>query len=57
MNVPGFVGGVLSQHRSKLGELRTAMNAAGYALVDRNDNPWCSHCTEVVLAVSNISEI
>ena len=25
----------------------------GYSLIDRHDNPYCSHCTEILLARTN----
>ena len=51
-DVPGFVSkgarAVLPRHQEQLRELRRSMEAAGYALVDRNDNPWCGHCSELL---------
>jgi len=56
-NVPGFreVGGFPSAKVSslpnptgKLQQLRARMAVAGYELINRNDNPWCNHCSEVL---------
>lgn len=61
-NVPGFRvpspvwhwpmgrsgSAVLEDGANRLRLLRTQMADAGYLLVDRNDNPWCGHCTEVL---------
>ena len=53
-DVPGFVNqgarAVLPRHQELLQELRRSMEAAGYALLDRNDNPWCGHCSELLFA-------
>ena len=49
-NVPGFDGAGLLRGDSGyiLKHLRARLERAGYALVDRNDNPWCPHCSEVL---------
>ena len=38
---------------AKLKELRSEMRARGYLLIDRNDNPFCGHCSEVLFALEN----
>ena len=42
-NVTGFNGAGLLR-----GDSGYILERAGYALVDRNDNPWCPHCSEVL---------
>ena len=55
--VPHFPGkgGVchLAAHDAKLKELRSEMRARGYLMIDRNDNPFCGHCSEVLFALEN----
>jgi len=51
-NVTGFVKGDLTSPAFKLRQLRQRLGVAGYALVDRNDNPWCSHCSELLFVRS-----
>ena len=55
-NVPGFIkkGGIaiLPDAPSKLIKLIAAMNGAGYSFVDRNDNPFCAHCSELLFAIA-----
>ncbi len=41
----------LVNHRNKLKDLRAKMRARGYLMVDRNDNPWCGHCSEVLFVL------
>jgi len=36
-------------------QLRATMEKAGYSLVDRNDNPFCSHCSELLFALTQAS--
>ena len=43
----------LAAHDAKLKELRSEMRARGYLLIDRNDNPFCGHCSEVLFALEN----
>ena len=49
-NVSGFDGAGLLRGDSGhiLKHLRARLERAGYALIDRNDNPWCRHCSEVL---------
>jgi hypothetical protein len=58
-NVPGFVQegdlAVLPKAPQKLIQLRATMEKAGYSLVDRNDNPFCSHCSELLFALTQAS--
>ena len=53
--VPGFTNeksiAVLPSGPRRLHELRVAMESAGYTLVDRNDNPFCGHCSELLFAM------
>jgi hypothetical protein len=52
-NVSGFdSSGVLRGSSQRLIQLRARCERAGYALVDRNDNPWCRHCSEVLFVKS-----
>ena len=43
----------MAAHDAKLKELRSEMRARGYLLIDRNDNPFCGHCSEVLFALEN----
>eukprot|EP00966_Prymnesium_polylepis_P173055 4002775-Prymnesium_polylepis.1 len=47
--IPGFKKtgstAALPNRTSKLQQLR---EKAGFALIDRNDNPWCRHCSELL---------
>jgi len=53
-NVSGFdSAGVLRDSSQRLIQLRARFERAGYALVDRNDNPWCRHCSEVLFVKSS----
>ena len=47
-NVPGFTQGRLPNPIVKLQQLRARMAVAGYELINRNDNPWCKHCSELL---------
>ena len=51
MGVPGFNKGDLPSKGLKLRQLRERMTLAGYALIDRNDNPWCGHCSELLFVL------
>ena len=55
--VPHFPGkgGVchLAAHDAKLKELRSEMRARGYLMIDRNDNPFCGHCSEVLFVLED----
>ena len=49
-NVSGFDGAGRLRGDSGLilKQLRARLERAGYAFIDRNDNPWCGHCSEVL---------
>mmetsp|Transcript_16211 Transcript_16211/g.50143 ORF Transcript_16211/g.50143 Transcript_16211/m.50143 type:complete len:345 (-) Transcript_16211:254-1288(-) len=55
LSVPGYTAGpkrcVKVAPAASLQALRASMKARGYLMVDRNDNPWCGHCSEVLFAL------
>ena len=53
--MPGLKGRVcrLAAHDAKLKELRSEMRARGYLMIDRNDNPFCGHCSEVLFVLED----